>query len=573
MNEKYLSNKLFDYQQNTFLEKIEYLNQGETPSLLLQKKYHLAYLETYLTKIGVKFFLIEDEYINKDYLCNYSKYYSFCFSDYKKKSCRIHFFRYEKEDLEVFRMDLLRHLLADDVSEKGTKNFFDKNYIGYIVINPIPNTFLGFTLLKHYNFFRKKEKRVFWGTRDYKVHLFGLELIVNSLAFHEQDSNVGACATASIWSVFQKAAESYYVNLRSPIEITRDAGVTNYKGQRLLPNDGLLPEAICCAITKNNLETEIRDFENVANIQQYVKRLIYSYSSFGLPIILGLEVPHDGMYYGHAVTVCGHECKSFLSQTVDCGTEINSRADLIEQIYYHDDQWGPFVRATFPQEEDTGDDGVIVKDFLDTTWTEQEGEEEGKFYFIHSLKEEEVEKLQQLDKQILYAKLKFIILPVYPKIRICYDTIEQYVLGLQNFLSNVFQFEDPDTWIYSNWDIRLHYGKDFKSDIRNYQPYSFVTEDQAADFKFQILSLSLPKYIWVATLYFADNRYMSFIFDATGLVNSPLLLCVLFYIPNVKEQFEKKLARINAKNIAEEQYYELYEELINGSSKKDTFFI
>jgi hypothetical protein len=79
-----------------------------------------------------------------------------------------------------------------------------------------------------------------------------------------------------------------------------------------LPNTGLVTAAICLSLTKNNMETEFRDFRNIENPRNYLCRLIYAYSTLGLPVILGMTVPENAKFYRHAVAICGHRISPFV---------------------------------------------------------------------------------------------------------------------------------------------------------------------------------------------------------------------------------------------------------------------
>jgi hypothetical protein len=530
----------------------------------------------------VNFFIVEEEYINKDYLTNFSHYYSTCFSDFKKKSSRIHFFRCAGTVSQQLRDTIECYLHAKD----NSTNIFDEYYAGYIVINPIPRTFLGCTLLKHYNCYKdlKEEGRKFWGTKNYVIHFGGSEASVNSLAFHEQDGNVGACATAAIWSVLQKAAEDYTVNLKSQIEITKDAGVSQ-DGKRMLPNIGLTLESICIALTKNNLETEI--FENT-NGKKYLCRVISAYSHIGIPVILVMQVPNEqGCFDGHAVAVCGHFQEKSSPIKSDNPHHIVCRADFISKIYYHDDQCGPYVRGVFPSDieeetvnvdiykkidesnNDNFDFSKIKEKFIDSTWTAIEIAD-NEYAYTDLLPTEE---LTGLKKKKLYATIHYVIVPVFPKVRINYKSIEENVRNIQSFLEKCEYFEDKNSWAYCSWDISLKYSYQFKNEIRNCQPPESV-RGFPPNFKFTVLSQSLPKYIWVATMYCKyennDYEYMTFIFDATGLVNTSLLLHVLFYLPNTKDKFVSVLDKIKVPSKI--SFERIYKELIDGKGR-DNFFI
>ena len=123
------------YQTNTYLSHIK-------------RKPQLTYLANYLEnfpKEGKKiYFLYENEYIDQHYIEDYSIYYSRCFNNYKKVCSRIHFF-YSIDNYEDCRKQLSAAL-------KGEINTLitDENYLGFIVIRPIPETFLAKMCLKPY---------------------------------------------------------------------------------------------------------------------------------------------------------------------------------------------------------------------------------------------------------------------------------------------------------------------------------------------------------------------------------------------------------------------------------------
>lgn len=467
----------------------------------------------------------------------------------------------------------------------------------------VPNAFLGFSLLKDYNSFKKDPDRFFWGNKTYGIHFFGIKIPIETLGFHEQDSNVGACATVAVWTVFQKAAEDYYINLKSPIEITKDAGLINDDGQRMLPNSGLVAGAMCVALTKNNLETEIRDLRKVERSPRIeLKRLIYAYSSLGIPIILGINVPERGDYAGHAITICGHKMiRSTYGK--NSNEEINSKADCITNLYCHDDQWGPYVDISFPQINkknivslDFIKDKVNIEDLtpkqlkdiedilVDTIWSEVYIEEKKGDQIIrkYGLKKDFKSNIsiELSEGKINYSILRTLIIPVNPKVRVPYQQIESRILEIQKVLKEELKVDTKkisiDTWRKASWDIRVRLSEDFKKEIRYYK-FSIFTENEIDQKKYTILKQHLPKYIWVASLYLGDGRVMDFIFDATGLIYSNLLLHIITYIPKIEEPFIEETKRLydNADACTGFKEQAFYGELVDACyiQRKENFFI
>jgi len=73
----------------------------------------------------------------------------------------------------------------------------DSNYLGFMVLKPLPQTIVGRTCFKTYP--DDGNRRHFPTLHKYSSNLFGLPLTVNSLAYQEQDKVVAACATSALW--------------------------------------------------------------------------------------------------------------------------------------------------------------------------------------------------------------------------------------------------------------------------------------------------------------------------------------------------------------------------------------
>jgi len=526
----------FDLKEDIFdlskisLSEIFYKLNGKTALQFIKEKTHVCFLLDYLGKKGLqaRFVVIERGYINKDYLIDYSTYYSSCFDSYLKTGFRLHFFSIEAE-LAAFKSQFY-DIIIGSKPNKNHNDFWEKYYLGYIFVKPLPNLFIGFTLLKHYNFNPDKKcfdkNREFWGIKNYKSHIFGNEVIIPSLAFQEQDQNVAACATIAIWSMLQIAAEDYYVVLQSPSEITRNGGIVAYNGNRLLPNKGLSILQMSQAITRNNLVTEVRertDYKGDNSFNLYVKKLIHAYSNLKIPSILLINLsPPDHRdttsredeadFDGHAVAISGYKMRplavikrrnDLLKRVSKKFTEDNViwKADLIEKIYVHDDQWGPFSKMSF-----TG------KQKIRTNWVLSMG---GK----------------------TVSRTEGLLVSVYPKIRIPYDDIESKVIRLNKIFQDHLKDEIIGEFI---WDIQLYLSENFKTFI---QQSEFLDDSDPydRDLQFRLLTSSFPKYIWVATLQLDENKVLHFIYDATGLSGSNIILSVFGYYPKFTTLFKKVL--------------------------------
>ena len=325
------------------------LSNKYTPSEVITNKNHFLYLKDYLGSSGIdaKTIVIEENYVSKDFLHDFASYYALCFENYPKTCKRIHFFNksISKDDLEL-------SLLKNQTDNK----VIWENYLGFIVVKPIPVTIIGYTVLRTYTHGAHFNERNFWATRDYPVHFYGTEIKVRSLAFQEQDSVLAACATTAIWTMLNKASLDFHTILKSPSQITKDADNVSPDGSRLFPNRGLNLLQICQAIFNSGLVSEVKQPDMVlkdktGNVlgrfvsNEYLKKILNAYSSIGIPIILIIKVPNGGDHGLHAITISGFKMSE--PKPIHPQNRISWLAANIEKFYAHDDQWGPFARVEF----------------------------------------------------------------------------------------------------------------------------------------------------------------------------------------------------------------------------------
>ena len=446
----------------------------------LVERNHFKYFQNYLSEddgIGAKTILIELDYISKAYLIDYSNYYSTCFQDYGRKCKRVHFFdaSFNKKKFEKELLD-------------STSNFLNDHYLGYIVIKPLMDSIIGPTLLKTYEERNDGKKRYYPGCRPYKVHLFGHEFEINSLAYQEQDTVVAACASVAIWSAFHKTSNLFDTQLPSPSEITKRAGNLFLNYGRTYPNPGLDIGQICKAIESVGLVSEVLFSRRFLSEIFLAKRLVYAYSRAGLPVLLFM-IMDDGN--GHLITINGH---SDVSIKRSKSKEMSLYADAIEKFYAHDDQIGPFARIKF-----------LESDKVETSWWDDEGNTmEGA---IHS-----------------------VTIPVYPKIRIKFQDVFDKVSLIDTILfqANLFQEE-------IEWDIYLTESNAYKNDI--------LQGSYTPDIKQRIIFKHYPRYIWVARAMVKDSILFDFIYDSTDIATGHFGIDFILHEPLVqsylKDNFKK----------------------------------
>lgn len=498
-----------------------------TPIEVIKDKYHFDYFVGYLESadINAQTIVIEEEYVSKDFLYDFASYYAFCFERYDKFCKRVHFFR------DSFTEEEFQNIILSN--KQKDKNFWS-NYLGFIVIKPIPVKVIGYSVLKTYKDGNDIEDRIFWGLRKYKVHLFGNEVEFDSLAFQEQDSVLAACATTAVWTMLNKASIDFHTILKSPSQITKDAGNISSDGSRLFPNkQGLDILQICQAIYNSGLVTEVRQPDREITDEEgipiaryvsnsYLKKNLNAYSSIGIPIILIINVPNGDSYGLHAIVVSGFKQKNI--EHIVPSDEISFLSEDIQKFYAHDDQWGPFVRIEFK------DDFEII-----TPWTNKH-------------------------PQKLSTYVTNIIVPLYPKIRISYEDIESIVIGLDAILTSYF-----DDQIISDlvWDIKILFSENHKKNIKN------SNLDKSG--KLSRLTKSEPKYLWNAACLIGDYKIIEFTFDATDVETGGMFgKDMISYLPKVIETELKKHLILNRsnfetifRNAASTRYYQFIIDKLN----------
>jgi hypothetical protein len=426
-------------------------------------KSHLGYLDGYLCDVGAKTILAESPYTDRDYLEDYAAYYARCHEEYGRRCARLHFFGRKFED------NLIKRAMAKDVKAVGE---LQDSYLGFIVVKPLPSTVIGRTCLVTYT--RSERERAYPATRVYDVHLFGIELKVDSLPFQEQDRDVAACATSALWSVFNATGHLFQHSIPSPAEITKAAAEAQRVMSRTLPaGSGLTAEQIADAIRSVGLEP---GYINASNIDLLMIAAT-AYLRAGIPsILLGalvdVESPAKPKELGlHAVALAGY--RLFTGKPSAYGTALFS-ATSSDKLYAHDDQIGPFSRLKVDRRKHPN--------------------------WLHSSLRED-----------RYFEPRTLLLPLYHKIRVPIDSVISAVASLNDWveLARTKGFVKLDKPVV--WDIELTSNAKFKA---------LVYQDDAIpeDFRSRALTEDLPRYMWRVHAASEGQQLFDLLFDATDLL-------------------------------------------------------
>ena len=301
----------------------------------------INYLLCYLDDLGALTVIEEQNYFDRDYLAEFSAFYSVSSKGYENICRRLHFF-----SKEINRTQLKG-------AAGGSKRQFDKlqnHYLGFIVVRPIPASPLGRTVLAWYPEQDKNQHtpRVRNPSRDYKVHIAGIELTVNGLAWQQQDTGVGACATVSLWSMLHSSAFDDHHSIPTTADITRDAHSKHSFGSRVFPSKSLNFFQVCDAIKEQQLapliiEGDVKSKVNGRTLgfsRERFSSTCASYIRSGYPVLLSGNLITQGNP-GHAICLVGF--RSCVPQPAAPNTPSLAESS-IEYVYLHDDNLGPNVR-------------------------------------------------------------------------------------------------------------------------------------------------------------------------------------------------------------------------------------
>jgi len=293
------------------------------------------YLRRYLADLGTTTVVTEPYYFDRDYLAEFAAFYCTSATGYQNVCQRLHFFG---DDFD--RSVLVLALTNDEAAVRRLRD----SYLGFVVVRPIPSSPLGRTVLTWYPDRQAAvTPRVVTPSRDYDCHIGGLKLTVRGLAWQQQDSAVGACATIALWSMLHSSAFDGHHGLPTTASVTRSAHRTTPFGKRVFPNAGLHIQQLCEAIKGHNLSPVVvpgdvarPDSQPGFSRERFAASCATMIRS-GFPVLVLGDL--DGT--GHATCAIGF--RSAGPPVAAQGTVVHHDTD-IPFIYLHDDNLGPGVR-------------------------------------------------------------------------------------------------------------------------------------------------------------------------------------------------------------------------------------
>ncbi len=411
--------------------------------------------------------LVETDYVDKDFLVDFSYYYSRCFENIKKKTTRVHFFSLQTEALTK----LLYSILDDPtIVEENELKVLSEHYLGFMTFKPLTKTSIGRTIFKPYpKLDHEGNERHFPVYSLNSANIGGIDIKLEALPFQEQDRNVAACATTAIWIALQALNRiSENSSFYSQYELTKLA-IESFgnMGNRTFPNEGLYTFQILNLFQRIGFDTIYYQLENQEN--WFISNVIQAHMDIGTPLLAELSIINQNdLIEGHLVTISGYKTRK--------------KSKEIMELYIHDDQIGFYSKVELSNDN------------------------------YKSWHNEWITKFGM--KQVI---LKSIIAPVYHKIRVPFNSVLLFCVNYLKLNNNQL----------NNLKIRLYTLRMFRNYLRKHHEIyrdskSYYNGDIHNYSSRDILTLNLPKYLWVAIIK-TDKKDLLIVFDATSYTVSNVL--------------------------------------------------
>jgi hypothetical protein len=317
----------------------------------------VEYLADYLAWIGAETIVVEEHYIDRNYIEEVAAYYSRCFHPPPNACTRLHIFSkpFSTRDLQAFQIQA-----ANDRgrSRRAAEVRLSSLYLGFIVVRPIASVPIGRTVLSP-SPKRRNSSKSFNCTVSYPVFFLGLRIQVEGVAFQQQDLAVAACATTAIWSALQRVCRHESMRPPTTSRITEEASRHSVPQGRAMPSPGLTAEQMWDALRHFEFAPDF--FRATPDPKLFLFQLNL-YLRSGIPVILSLNV---SPLEGHAITAVGFSPSRKRESSIhEFG---DAKIDLVnldfDTIYVHDDRLGPYSTATLRIEEnpETHRDSIYIE--------------------------------------------------------------------------------------------------------------------------------------------------------------------------------------------------------------------
>lgn len=279
--------------------------------------------------------IFEYDYVDRDYQDEFSAFYSKAFKSYPSRCVRLHFF-------------------SCKISPRVKKNFgrFRKFYLGFMVLRPTDLQRMGRTILTPP--INDPNAEFIHCCATFSAHLLGDKFPIWGMPFVQQDTQVGACAQASLWVVARYMAQRFGHREFLPSEVNHLAKSKNAHGRAYPAEFGLNFSQMLDALEGMGFFAWSYASLGLADCAQHIEQafpidpsmspsdqeralqmqcsakladITYRYIESGLPVILATN--------NHALVAIGH--------TYDATSSASVSIQRIPSWIVHNDNTGPYI--------------------------------------------------------------------------------------------------------------------------------------------------------------------------------------------------------------------------------------
>ena len=420
------------------------------------------YMYEYLQRLDAKTVVVEEEYVDREFLKDYAKFYSRTYRNVPRYTTRYHFFSGEFTEDTLKRYLQKPEYMFNWLRERNHETL-KEIYLGFAIKKPITDRYsqplLGRTVVRANSDSSSEGLKHFFVKSMVKISLFGIKMEMNTLPFINQDKGVGVCASAAIWTINNALNSLFGIPvLQSLAEITENAhkqpGLS-----RTFPSQGLNPYQIINYFKNNYLDVEVFNAKG-----GFFERLVKAFIDANMPIMAILQMHRNGDEKQpdyHAVVITGYK--------------YDSERRAVVGVYVHDDQIGPYVGVDVI----VGDDKNIE---LKYEWNNMGY------------------------KEIVLTNL---VIPVYPKIR----------LGL----SRVYEYANQKIGLNPGYSytVSLRMIGDYKEhiwkDVGEIHWWAVNEDTLTPRTKEEFLETNMPRFLWIINVYRGDKHIADVGVDATAV--------------------------------------------------------
>lgn len=299
----------------------------------------VEYLAAYLAYLDASSMLVEEHYIDRHYLEEFSQYYARSFNAPQPWCTRVHFFK----QFDATQLDAaFDGAYASVEARAAAENALRPHYLGYVVRRPLPHASVGRTVLKTYPVEGRRHYDV---VRPYEVNVCGLDLRVDGLAYQQQDGGAAVCASTSLWSALQQVAHLAGHRTPTPHAITEAAR------SPFPASTGLDMRQMATALSNLGYGADVL---TPSTNRAAFRALLVTCIASRLPVILliakkeptGAGTDAGEITPGHAVCITGYSDPQTIIEVPPQRLAeppvrpIRSRDASLEIIYVHDDNLG-----------------------------------------------------------------------------------------------------------------------------------------------------------------------------------------------------------------------------------------